>query len=138
MKIDRWTVTISTLAACILAAGPIWAQDNGRRDYAVYCADCHGVDGKGNGPAVQMIPGFKPGDLTQLTKSHGGSFPSDEVYQVIDGRRRVPGHYDWDTDMPLWGLQFQPEGKEFSHESEAKVKRRIDALVGYILSIQQK
>ena len=85
-----------------------------------------------------MIPGFKPGDLTQLTKSHGGSFPSDEVYQVIDGRRRVPGHYDWDTDMPLWGLQFQPEGKEFSHESEAKVKRRIDALVGYILSIQQK
>jgi hypothetical protein len=40
--------------------------------------------------------------------------------------------------MPLWGLTFQPEGREFSKESEEKVKARIAALVDYIEGIQQK
>ena len=109
-----------------------------RRDYAIHCADCHGVDGKGNGPATQVIPGYKPADLTLLSKTHGGQFPSQEVYDVIDGRKRLPGHYDVDTDMPLWGLTFQPEGREFSKEAEERVKARISALVDYLAGIQEK
>lgn len=109
-----------------------------RKDYVVHCADCHGVDGKGNGPAVQVIPGFRPVDLTVLSKNNGGQFPRQEVYDVIDGRKRLPGHYDADTDMPLWGLTFQPEGREFSKDAEEKVKARISGLVDYIEGIQQK
>jgi len=109
-----------------------------RKDFVLHCADCHGVDGKGNGPAVQIIPGFKPVDLTVLSKNHGGQFPSAQVEDIIDGRKRLPGHYDADTDMPLWGLTFQPEGREFSKEAEARVKARIAALTDYIEGIQQK
>jgi hypothetical protein len=76
--------------------------------------------------------------LTLLSKQHDGQFPRQEVSDVIDGRKRLPNHYDPDTDMPLWGLTFQPEGHEFSTESEAKVKARISALVDYIEGIQQK
>jgi len=39
--------------------------------------------------------------------------------------------------MPLWGLQFQEEGTQFTPETEAKVRRKIDALVAYIRSIQR-
>ena len=77
-------------------------------------------------------------DLTVLSKDHGGQFPRQEVSDVIDGRKRLPGHYDADTDMPLWGVTFQAEGREFSKESEEKVKARIAALVDYIEGIQQK
>ena len=108
-----------------------------KKDFVLHCADCHGIDGKGNGPAVQVIPGFRPVDLTILSKRRG-LFPRQEVSDIIDGRKRLPGHYDSDTDMPLWGLMFQPEGCEFAKESEAKVNIRIEALVDYIESIQQK
>lgn len=128
---------ITAIVLALLLTGSAWA--GGRQDYLDYCARCHGDDGKGNGPAVKIIPGYKPSDLTRLTATHGGAqFPRDEVTQVIDGRKRVPGHNDWDTDMPLWGLQFQLEGREFSTESEQKVERRINDLVDYLQSLQQK
>jgi hypothetical protein len=40
--------------------------------------------------------------------------------------------------MPLWGLSFQLKGKEYSEESEAAVKRKINALLDYLESIQEK
>ena len=122
------------------ASGQTAPPSSAKKDFVLNCADCHGVDGKGNGPAVQVIPGFKPADLTRLSANHGGQFPRQEVYDVIDGRQRqrLPGHYDSDTDMPLWGMTFQSEGRAFSKESEDKVKARISALVDYIEGLQQK
>lgn len=126
-----------TILLLIIASMPAFAQDSAKRDYIVYCSSCHGVDARGGGPAVKVIPGFVPTDLTTLTKRYQGKFPEDEVRQIIDGRKRMPGHSDWDTDMPLWGLQFQEEGKAFTPDSEAKVKRKIDALVSYLRSMQR-
>jgi hypothetical protein len=40
--------------------------------------------------------------------------------------------------MPFWGVNFQQEGKEFTPESEAASKARIEALVAYIQTIQAK
>jgi hypothetical protein len=40
--------------------------------------------------------------------------------------------------MPLWGLRFQLTGKEYSDESEAAVKRRLNALLDYPESIQKQ
>ncbi len=131
-------VAVWIIVVCALTDATSWAQNTGARDYAIYCSSCHGAQGKGDGPALYVIPGIKPTDLTQLAKSHGGTFPAEEIHQVIDGRKRFPDHVDSDTDMSLWGLKFQEEGKEFAPESEAKVNQRIDALVEYIRSIQQK
>ncbi len=30
------------------------ARDNGKQMYASYCASCHGVDGRGNGPVAVL------------------------------------------------------------------------------------
>ena len=40
----------------------------------------------------------------------------------------MPGHYDFNSAMPLSGLSFQLEGREHTKESEAAVRRSINTL----------
>ena len=112
------------------------AASSGRQDYVQNCASCHGVDGKGHGEALYVIPNVKPPDLTVLSKNNGGVFPTERVYKAIDGRNGIPGHGRF--DMPFWGTTFQHEGQEFTPASEAEVKSRIMSIVTYIKTIQQK
>jgi mono/diheme cytochrome c family protein len=122
-----------SLAGKVLAAVPSGAQE-----YKDNCARCHGTSAKGNGPDAGEKPGYRPADLTQISRHNGGKFPRQKIYDIIDGGKRMPGHYDFNSPMPLWGLSFQLGGKEYSAESEAMVKRRINALLDYLESIQEK
>lgn len=108
----------------------------GKADFNKHCAPCHGTDGKGHGPEVNVIPGIKPADLTRISINNGGVFPYQEVADTIDGRKGIPSHKRF--DMPFWGVNFQQEGKEFTPQSEAAAKARIDAVVAYIETIQAK
>ncbi len=107
----------------------------GRTDFNRYCAPCHSADGRGNGPEVKVIPGIKPKDLTTISTRNGGVFPYRDVEATIDGRKIIPSHKRF--DMPFWGVSFQQQGREFSPESEAKVRQRIDAIVDYIATLQR-
>src|SRR5689334_1329693 len=49
-----------------------------------YCASCHGVDGKGNGPVSPALK-TKPTDLTSISRRNGGIFPADRVSKIIAG-----------------------------------------------------
>jgi len=125
-------LTLSFFAVSV----PSSAAESGAQTYQHNCAGCHGSDGRGNGPEVDIIPGIKPPDLTLLSKRHGGKFPFQEVEDWIDGRKGVPSHKRF--DMPFWGVNLQEPGKEFTPASEAKVKARIDTVVQYIESIQRE
>ena len=124
------------VALVIFPFGPMnaWAGETGKQDFDQYCARCHGKDGKGQGDFV--TPGVKPSDLTKLTRINGGVFPEEKVYQSIDGRAEIPTHARFEN-MPFWGANFQEKGKEFTPESEAKVKERISNIVSYIQSLQE-
>ncbi|HYA34958.1 MAG TPA: c-type cytochrome, partial [Candidatus Binataceae bacterium] len=124
------------LMAIVLASGIARAELSAKSDYIRHCADCHGVDGKGKGPEVQVVPGYTTADLTQLSAAHNGEFPREAVYDTIDGRKTVPAHMR--KNMPVWGYVFQPDKKELSPEADAQVKRRISALVDYIQTLQTK
>jgi mono/diheme cytochrome c family protein len=112
------------------------AASTGKQDFDTNCASCHGVDGKGHGEALYVIPQVKPPDLTVLSKNNGGVFPDDRVYKSIDGRKGIPSHERF--DMPFWGTTFQREGQEFTPASEAGVRARIKKIVDYLKSIQEK
>jgi hypothetical protein len=130
------TLAAFTFVALLLASTPCPAEEpSGASDFQTLCSNCHGPGGKGDGKAGYVIPGLKPTDLTQLSRRNWGVFPHDEVRRAIDGRDEKPFHR---LDMPLWGVRLQKGGKEFTPESEAEVKRRIDALVRYMETIQQK
>ena len=77
-----------------------------------------------------------PPDLTRLAKDNGGKFPFNDVVEVIDGRKAVPSHER--IQMPFLGTTLQEPGKEFTPESDAQVKRRIEAMARYVESLQQK
>lgn len=122
----------------LLAGTLVAAETSGLSEYQNNCARCHGSDAKGNGPDTREKPGYRAADLTQISKRHGGRFPRQEIYDIIDGGKRLPGHYNFNSPMPLWGLSFQLEGKEYTDESEAAVKRKIGSLLDYLESIQEK
>lgn len=123
------------LALVFAATSFAIAQDTGKQDFTKHCVGCHGADGKGHGPDLYILAGVKPADLTVLSKKNGGVFPFQDVEDTIDGRKKVPKHNRF--DMPFWGVTFQQSGKEFTPESEAKAKERIDNVIRYIETLQR-
>jgi len=84
-----------------IALSPVAAQDTARgaEIYRRWCAECHGAEGKGDGPAAErMLP--RPRDFTearyQIRTTGSGRLPTDEdLHRVI--RDGLPG-----TTMPGW------------------------------------
>ena len=134
----RTTMIVAGILSIAVVGNVCAAEPFGAQEYRDNCARCHGVDAKGNGPDANEKPGYRAADLTHVARRHGGQFPRETIYDVIDGGKRLPGHYNFNSPMPLWGLSFQLEGKEYTDQSEAAVKRRINALVAYLESIQEK
>jgi len=96
--------------------------------FRAYCASCHGVDAKGNGPAASTLKA-KVADLTVLSKNNKGQFPEARVRKMIMGDDIVASHGS--REMPVWGPIF--------HQIEWDVDRgnvRLDNLVKYLQSIQ--
>jgi mono/diheme cytochrome c family protein len=110
----------------------------GESDYKNSCAVCHGPTGEGDGEAVYVLAGLKPANLTQLSKKNGGHFPDQEVYQAIDGRDDIPAHHLGERRMPSWGTNWQMNAGEPNPTSEATTRKRIQDLVSYIKTLQQK
>jgi len=101
----------------------------GRKLYVEYCASCHGTSGEGDGPVSRVLT-TPPANLRKLSERFGNPLPEDQVARYIDGRAEVRAHGP--RDMPVWGARFFFE----TGGDERKVKRRIDALVAYLQSIQ--
>jgi mono/diheme cytochrome c family protein len=136
--LKRAGVLVTAMVFLLLAGKVFAAEPSGAQEYKDNCARCHGTDATGKGQDADNKPGYHPADLTHISKDHGGTFPHQEIYDVIDGGKRLPAHFNFNSPMPLWGLSFQLKGKEYSEESEAAVKRKINALLDYLESIQEK
>jgi mono/diheme cytochrome c family protein len=104
---------------------------SGAEMYKTYCAVCHGVDGKGNGPAAEALK-VPPTDLTTLATKNGGKYPAMKVSAILRGESPLAAHGT--KDMPIWGNLFW--SLSGGHESE--VQQRISNLNRYMESIQKK
>ena len=122
------------MAASVLVTAqdrkPAEAVDTGRGLFLLYCASCHGPEGRGNGPAADEF-WQRPRDLTQFANRNGGVFNDALIHRVIDGRA-VKSHGT--MDMPVWGDAFK---RRLGLDDDA-VKQRIDAIVRYIGAIQER
>src|SRR6516165_2625822 len=79
----------------------------GKSLFREYCAVCHGVDGKGGGPAAKALK-VAPGDLTQISRKNEGKFPEERIMSVLKGEAPVTAHGS--QDMPVWGRVFSNMG----------------------------
>jgi mono/diheme cytochrome c family protein len=76
------------------------AEDVGKMEFVSNCASCHGTAGKGDGPASAALR-TRPPDLTLLARNNDGVFPTEVLHQIIDGRRTLRAHGNY--EMPVWG-----------------------------------
>jgi mono/diheme cytochrome c family protein len=102
---------------------------NGSATFKAYCAQCHGVSGRGDGPAAKALK-TPPPDLTTLAKRNSGQFPAGAVKQMINGDTMSPAHGS--PEMPMWGPVFR------SVENPSVAELRVTNLVKYIEGIQEK
>ena len=137
MAVLRLAMAALGLAAAVrqpgsVAPAPQEAAEHGRDLYRIYCADCHGPAGEGDGPSAARLT-VRPPDLTVLVPAGAGAFPLETVRSAIDGRTALPGHER--GGMPIWGLAFQDPGSDADQERE--VRTHIDWLLEFLKSIQR-
>ena len=94
--------------------------------FRAYCAPCHGVTAKGDGPAAAaLIP--NPADLTEFAKRRKGTFSVRDFEEKLQGAGMVSAHGN--SAMPVWGPVFRQLGSE---------PLRIANLRKYVESLQVK
>jgi mono/diheme cytochrome c family protein len=109
-------VTLFMIAFVLYAGMPASAQPavktvavsptsaaSGEQMFKAYCAACHGLDGKGAGPAAAAMK-RNPSNLTELSAHNGGKFPELKIFGTIKGDSDVASHGS--RDMPVWGALF--------------------------------
>jgi mono/diheme cytochrome c family protein len=127
------------LAAALLAAlaaPPAAAADyagySGADLYRRFCASCHGRTLGGDGPVAQSLAVAVP-DLTRIAARHGGTYPDNWVYRVIDGRESMLAHGP--RDMPVWGVElWREQGADVV--AGQKTRDLIGLLVEYLKTQQ--
>jgi len=133
MRGTTWRRTAFGVAVGLLVAAavsrPACAADDGGVEYKARCASCHGESGAGDGPAAAALR-TRPSDLRRLAKMNDGVFPQKVLETVIDGRRTIRAHGNF--EMPVWGRQLSQS------VGDGDAARRIAAIVEYLRSIQVK
>lgn len=134
-----WTNAIVASVICTVAAGSgaygqtttpaAVADSDGHALYTTHCASCHGSGARGDGPVAESLR-VRPADLTQLAAKNGAVFPREKARRIVDGRD-VGAHGNF--EMPVWGDAFRRRGL-----SDEQAKARIEAIVGYLESIQAR
>jgi hypothetical protein len=104
---------------------------NGKQMFTNYCAPCHGVDARGNGPAAAELK-MRPTDLTGMCRKNHGRFPDTHIISVLQFGAEAPTRGS--AEMPVWGLIL---GKMNQANTEDKLLR-ISNLSRYLESIQAK
>lgn len=137
----RASLTALALSTAFLAGPPLAAQeaDVGRIEFMANCAQCHGLEGRGDGVIASYLT-VPPSDLTGLAAANDGVFPFEEVYAAIAGGKRSPAHGT--REMPAWGDRYAVEAMQYfglpysPEERDAFIHGQILALIRHLETIQ--
>jgi mono/diheme cytochrome c family protein len=104
---------------------------DGKQMFANYCAPCHGVDGRGNGPVATALK-VPPTDLTLLSKNNHGKFPDAHISTVLNQGSSLAAHGT--AEMPVWGPIFS----SMNHSNQPEKLVRISNLTRHLETLQVK
>jgi mono/diheme cytochrome c family protein len=119
-------------ASVVLAADD--AQRSGKELYERYCASCHGVSGRGDGPVSKSLTVEVP-DITRYADRHGGFFDREFVERIIDGRHVIAAHGT--RTMPVWGEAFSL-ARLGDPDAERAARLQIVRLADYVWQLQHR
>jgi mono/diheme cytochrome c family protein len=103
---------------------------DGAKIFRNYCAACHGVDGKGDGPAAPALKTQIP-QLSTLAQRNGGKLPTAQVRCIIAGDDVPAAHGS--REMPIWGPIFH----QIEYDQDLGYVR-LQNVTEYLNTLQQK
>lgn len=115
----------------VVIQGERTSPTDGKQMYKNYCAPCHGLDAKGNGPVASSLR-QQPADLTVLTRNNQGKFPESRVAAVLSFGSEHPAHGT--ATMPVWG----PILGRMDRVNVNLGSMRILNLCNYLRTLQEK
>ena len=104
---------------------------SGKQMYGSYCAPCHGVDGRGQGPVASALK-TPPSDLTVLSRNNHGKFPDTHIVTILQNGIDIPSHGT--AEMPVWGPIL---GKMNKSDTQGRLLR-ISNLSRHLQTLQVK
>lgn len=107
---------------------------NGKLMYSNYCAPCHGVNGRGEGPVASELK-VPPTDLSMLAKDNNGKYPAMHVIAVLRFGAET-GFAHGSAQMPVWGPILG--GMDHTMGSPDAQTLRITNLARYVETLQVK
>jgi mono/diheme cytochrome c family protein len=124
--------TLGLVTACTEPA----TKSDGAALYSEFCASCHGVTGKGDGPAAAGLE-RAPSDLTTLSARNGGTFPLMDVLSTIDGYNRAK---HGNLTMPEFGVMLEDQPLvlvDTGDGIETPTPEPLVAIADYLLTLQK-
>jgi mono/diheme cytochrome c family protein len=103
------------------------APVTGESLYRRLCASCHGVGGRGDGPAGAALC-RRPPDLTRLRSG------MPELMRQIDGRRTIRAHGT--AQMPVWGEVLEQSLISEPHRRRTTLLK-VDAIADYVMRLRR-
>lgn len=107
------------------------APTSGKQMYVSYCAPCHGVDGRGQGPVASALR-TPPTDLAVISRNNHGKYPDAHIAAVLQSGVEIPSHGS--AEMPVWG----PILAKMDQANAQGRMLRISNLSRYIETMQVK
>lgn len=104
----------------------------GKEDYDIYCAACHGTDGRGGGAMAKILV-KPPADLTGISAANKGEFPFWRVFKIIGGDSPVAGHETF--QMPRFWERMRVEDFQPGYH---RAHIRVLLLTHFVESLQKK
>lgn len=134
-KISFAALTIVVLAGCEVEPDVDRTDAaHGQSLFIAQCAQCHGDDGRGAGPASLGL-GTPPPSLTTLSQRYDGVFPRNYVMSMIDGLSRE-GHPD--DAMPRFGEEDMGPLIQVENDGiSTPIPADLLALANYLETIQE-
>ena len=132
----RHALAILTVC-CIAWVQPSWSADyvamSGEDLYLRFCAACHGVQGRGDGPVAASFRVEVP-DLTRTADRGRAADARDRIVRIIDGRYIVGAHGA--RLMPVWGEDLA-RLEIGNPDAERSTQVIIGRLADYVSSLQK-
>lgn len=122
-----WALFLTVELVSLVAHRAHAAPSAGELLYRRYCAACHGIDGRGDGPAATALCP-RPPDLTRLESN------VRDLMRQIDGSRTIRAHGT--AAMPVWGETFEQSLIGEPHKRRTAL-HMVQTLAEYVRSLRQ-
>lgn len=133
MRTTLFLASLLLISSSSMAHASEYVAMSGKDLYGRFCASCHGLAGRGDGPVAGSFNVEVP-DLTLVARRAKGLYPRERIEKIIDGRYIIAAHGT--RTMPVWGEDFN-RLEIGNPDAERSTRLIIQRLADYVWLLQK-